>query len=158
MSERHTRGVLEHSPNWPARAMAAHAIVGRAIVGRACKGGELNFLMGADLGTVGTGISGGARGCVPPGGGVVAPLAEPPGPAVGATTAVRRGALERARTAVLVAMFWHVPFPQERAVSWARLFALRPSRLVRFYGAASEVASPGRLSWSSPGDSCRSLI
>ena len=39
MSERHTRGVLEHSPNWPARAMAAHAIVGRAIVGRACKGG-----------------------------------------------------------------------------------------------------------------------
>ncbi len=82
--------------------------------------------MGADLGTVGAGISGGARGCVPPGGGVVAPLAEPPGPAVGATTAVRRGALERARTAVLVAMFWHVPFPQERAVSWARLFALRP--------------------------------
>ncbi len=76
-----------------------------------CKGGELNFPMGADLGTVGAGISGGARGCVPPGGGVVAPLAEPPGPAVGATTAVRRGALERARIAVLVVMFWHVPFP-----------------------------------------------
>ena len=80
--------------------------------------------MGVDLGTVGAGISGGARGRVPRGGGVVAPLAEPPGPAVGATTAVRRGALERGRTAVLVAIFRHVPFPQKRAVSCARPFAL----------------------------------
>ncbi len=48
MSERHTRGVLEHSPNWPARAMAAHAIVGRAIVGW-CR---LDHPIGADWTTL----------------------------------------------------------------------------------------------------------